>query len=298
MNSRLKELQSTDNTSKPEDTSTDNGSAFQEEQEDFMPEFFREVNPYKKKLQIIERNIKQINQLAQESLAAVGSRAQEISSSLNQIVEDTNLLATELRNYLKKMDQELQQDKQTNATELRIKKSVHKTLTVNFLKQMQDYRAAQERFDTVLKEVIKRRYITAKPNATEEEIENAIASKDTNIFANLILEDKRKKQAVDALNYIQSKHRDIIRLEESVQELFQLFTEVAVLVDYQGEIIDEIQKNVVDTANNVKKATEATAKAQKDQKKARKKKMWILALVGGIGAVAASGGTIGGVLAH
>ena len=58
----------------------------------------------------------------------------------------------------------------------------------------------------------------------------------------------------NAVSDIQAKYDAIKRLEQSVEELFELFQELAQLVQAQGEIIDNIEANLVETENYVEKA--------------------------------------------
>lgn len=47
----------------------------------------------------------------------------------------------------------------------------------------------------------------------------------------------------------QERHKDITRLETSIAELAQLFTDMAVLVESQGELLDQIEYTVSQSVN-------------------------------------------------
>jgi syntaxin 1B/2/3 len=85
------------------------------------------------------------------------------------------------------------------------------------------------------------------------------------------LEGQRHEQAKEALVYIESRHRDIMRLEQSIRELHQLFMDMAVLVEAQGELIDQIEYNVSQSVAYTKDAVVNLRKANELQKKSRKK---------------------------
>ena len=109
-----------------------------------------------------------------------------------------------------------------------------------------------------------------KPDATSEEIDAALESGNTQIFADQILDKKRHTAAKEALAYIENRHKDIIRLEQSIQELHQLFLDLAILVEAQGELIDQIEYNVSQAASYTKDAVKQLADANKYQKRSRK----------------------------
>ena len=53
---------------------------------------------------------------------------------------------------------------------------------------------------------------------------------------------------------IQNKYKDILRLEQNVNDLFELFQELAVLIQAQGEMLDNIEANLEDATDYVEKA--------------------------------------------
>ena len=53
---------------------------------------------------------------------------------------------------------------------------------------------------------------------------------------------------------IQNKYKDILRLEQNVNELFELFQELAVLIQAQGEMLDNIEANLEDANDYMEKA--------------------------------------------
>ena len=59
---------------------------------------------------------------------------------------------------------------------------------------------------------------------------------------------------IEELDRIKDKHQYILRLERSMTDLLQMFNEMAVLVESQGDMIDNIQMHV---QNTVKYAAEA-----------------------------------------
>lgn len=64
------------------------------------------------------------------------------------------------------------------------------------------------------------------------------------------MESEKNKRA---LADVQARHQDIMKLEESVRELRDLFIEMAVLVENQGTMIDRIEYNVQNAAEFVEK---------------------------------------------
>merc|ERR1712190_314776 len=75
---------------------------------------------------------------------------------------------------------------------------------------------------------------------------------------------------LDEVQRIQEKHRDIQRLEASIADLAQMFQEMAVLVDAQGEMLDAIEVHVHKTKGYTAKAEQQLIKTRKTQHNTQK----------------------------
>ena len=51
-------------------------------------------------------------------------------------------------------------------------------------------------------------------------------------------------QALDAMAEIQERHEAVKDLEKSLVDLYQIFLDMSVLVDAQGEMLDNIEQQV------------------------------------------------------
>jgi len=98
------------------------------------------------------------------------------------------------------------------------------------------------------------------------------------IFTQHILQGPGHAQARNALADIQERHRDITRLETSIQELHQLFLDMSVLVESQGELLDQIEYTVSQSVNYTGKAVDELRSANKYQKKVRKKMCCVICI--------------------
>jgi syntaxin 1B/2/3 len=89
-------------------------------------------------------------------------------------------------------------------------------------------------------------------------------------FEKELIGSKKQEEAQLALHYIDTRHRDILRIKQSVEEIHQLMLDMEILVNLQGELIDEIASNVNDALGATNTARKQLRKALKDQKKSRK----------------------------
>jgi capsid protein len=95
------------------------------------------------------------------------------------------------------------------------------------------------------RQVVQRRvYTVTGQHLPEEQIDQLIETGEAEtIFQKAILEQGRGR-VLDTLAEIQERNRAVKDLEASLLELHQIFLDMAVLVEAQGEMLDNIQKQV------------------------------------------------------
>ena len=69
---------------------------------------------------------------------------------------------------------------------------------------------------------------------------------------------------------LEQREQDINHLAIEIEQVSELFSDLAVLVSAQGDVIDNIQTNIENTNHNVERGTRHIVKANKYQMKKRK----------------------------
>uniref|UniRef100_A0A8D0HD05 Syntaxin 2 n=1 Tax=Sphenodon punctatus TaxID=8508 RepID=A0A8D0HD05_SPHPU len=167
------------------------------------------------------------------------------------------------------IEQSISQDENCNRTSsnIRIRKSQHSVLSCKFGEVMTEYSVTQTRFRERCKGQIKRQLEIGK-TTTDDELEEMLESGNPSIFTSNIISDSQITK--QALNEIESRHKDIMKLESSIRELHDMFIDMAMFVETQGEMIDNIERNVSSAVDYVEHAKEETKKAVKYQSRARR----------------------------
>jgi len=252
-----------------------------------MTAFFEEVSAVKKSMQTIKYNIKLIEQSHGECLTAISAEQQrECTDRLEGLMKETNGAAQAVRNKLKAMDLENKEFAKRNegASEARIRANMHGTMTRKFVDLMAEYQEIQTKYKHKYRDRVERQLRIVKPKATPDEIEQAVEGVSqvgaaSEIFQQQFLQGPGHAAARNALADIQERHKDITRLETSIQELHQLFMDMAVLVESQGELLDQIEYTVAQSVNYTGKAVEELRSATKYQKKVRKKMCCVIVVL-------------------
>lgn len=245
----------------------------------FMSDFFTHIDLIRKTIDDISELVDEVKRLHSTILAApqADDRTKE---ELEAKMAEIKKLANDVRQKLKKMEQEHEQS-QTSSTrtqaQIRIEQSQLFVLTQKFRDVMNDYNQVQLGYRQKCKERIQRQLEITGRSVTEGEVEEMLESGNPSVFTQGIMVETA--QAKQSLADIEARHGDIMKLEKSIKELHDMFIDMAALVQTQGEMIDRIEYNVVQSENFVKAASTDTKKAVKFQSAARRKLFIIIGII-------------------
>jgi len=254
MPDRLKDL---GNKSVQSDISIDMGDDTDESGAAFMPEFFEEVGQIKTLMSLIRRNIKLIqDEYNKQAWNANDTRKNEV---LEELLDSTNSAALQIRNKLKVMRAE--NDKLSGeSAQKRIRSNMHNILSKKFIALVQEYQALQNSYKEKFRERVQRQAEIVKPGVTRDEVDEMIAS-GGNYFADKMLADSKHLEAKNALLNIQEQQRDLKHLEKSIQELHQVFLDMAAIVeassDQVGKVETDVNRSLASAGQAVKHVTKA-----------------------------------------
>ncbi|XP_042870809.1 syntaxin-1A-like isoform X3 [Penaeus japonicus] len=257
----------------------------------YMDEFFNEVEEIREMIEKIQNNVEEVKKKHSEILSAP-QPDEKVKQELDDMMTDIKKTANRVRAKLKVIEQNIESEEQVSkaSADLRIKKTQHSTLSRKFVEVMTEYNRTQTDYRERCKGRIQRQLEITGRNTTSEELEDMLEQGNPAVFTQgIIMETQQAKQT---LADIEARHADIIKLENSIRELHDMFMDMAMLVESQGEMIDRIEYHVDQSVEYVGKAMEDTKKALKYQSKARKKKIMIMVCVAVLCVVLAS--TIGG----
>ncbi|XP_076364673.1 syntaxin-like isoform X8 [Tachypleus tridentatus] len=200
-----------------------------------------------------------------------------MKQELEYLMADIKKMANKVRTKLKMMEHKIEQDEQANTSsqaDLRIRKTQHTTLSRKFVEIMTDYNKTQTDYRERCKDRIQRQLEITGLTTTDDELEEMLESDNPAIFTQgIVIETQKAKQTLED---IEARHADIIKLERSIKELHDMFMDMAMLVESQGEMIDRIEYNVQQSVDYIDAAKRDTKKAVKYQSKSRRKKIIIL----------------------
>lgn len=283
-NDRLAELQQ--GSVVPANTPSSSSDADAAIYSSIMGPFFEDVELLKSAMALVRSNLQQIDRLHGERLTAISSERDRSSAErLDQLMTNTNQVVTSVRDRLKQMDEankEFAEDAK-HLSEARIRTTQHGSLTRSFIALVAKLQELQTTHKDRLRARNVRQYLMVNPEATAAEVDEAFSGEQAGaaaaVFTTQLMQGAGFAAARIALAEIEERHRDITRLEASLSELHQLFLDMAVLAEAQGELLEQIEYSVAQAALNTGGAVEELRIANQLQK-AKRRRMCCLVCVG------------------
>lgn len=140
--------------------------------------------------------------------------------------------------------------------------NIHKALVHEFMDLMEIFQNTQNKFNEKSRDIVKTQVLLINPQATEEDIERAIEE-----GPHMIFKSDRAKAAAESLRYVQTKSKEIQKIEQSMNEVHQLFVEVAFLVDQQSEVIDRIAFQIQNVKRDIEEGNQHLKNAKRIQRR-------------------------------
>ncbi|XP_058837976.1 syntaxin-1A isoform X3 [Topomyia yanbarensis] len=253
----------------------------------FMEEFFKDVEDIREMIDKIQANVEEVKKKHSAILSAPQSD-EKTKQELEDLMADIKKTANRVRGKLKAIEQNIEQEEQTNKSnaDLRIRKTQHSALSRKFVEVMTEYNRTQTDYRERCKGRIQRQLEITGRATTNEELEEMLEQGNSAVFTQgIIMETQQAKQT---LADIEARHADIIKLENSIRELHDMFMDMAMLVESQGDLVDRIEYHVEQSGNYVAQGHQDLVQASKYMSKARKKKIMILICLTVLGLIVAS----------
>lgn len=232
----------------------------------FLPELYRIVRTLRAELHNMQGLVGELKVTTTEKLHSIDGK--NVGQQIERTVDEINGIATKLRAQLDALGQGIPKIEQAADAGLgtldRIKFNIHASLMASFVRTMQEYQDIQNVYQESSKQLLATQIRLKNPNATDEEIKAKINSGDS---AQLQLASNKLDLANESYNYVVARHKEVLKLEKSLQEVHQLFVDMAALVDQQGEVIDRIAFRISNAKADVAAAKEELTEAYRIKKR-------------------------------
>lgn len=233
--------------------------------------------PIKQRLEKIQRNVTLVDDLKnKDRQASVPSVKKEIMAELDTIMSETTRDGAFIKNALDQIKEENSKF-DPNSAKTQMRTNLYQTHIRRFHQVMNSYNSASHEFKQHLQDTTRRQLGFVNTNLKPEEIEKIVES--GRPADDVIKQHLMSDPMLDIVNDVEERHADIMKLEQQVLEVYELFRDLATLVDLQQESLDVIEYRVANAKAYSEKAEIELITAEKYQTKARKRKCCLVILL-------------------
>ncbi|KAJ7478670.1 syntaxin [Mycena galericulata] len=235
--------------------------------------FLAEAASVQDSIGVFSANVTRISALHSRSLDALAEDAAAIKQQLDALIAETMALSNELKDRLKRLQAAvLPGARRRQEKEMRQNRVTF--LRTKFTEALQTYRQVEQEFQSKSRQRVERQYRIVKPDATQEEITEAIAGGQDQVFTQALTSSTHYADSRSAYREVQSRAQDLKKMEQTLEELAVLFSDMAVLVEQQDETILAIENTAADVEDNAEAGLKEVTIAVKIARNLRKKR-WI-----------------------
>ncbi|KAE9585609.1 hypothetical protein Lal_00010342 [Lupinus albus] len=226
------------------------------------------------KLSVLLQNLKEANEESKAVTRASAMKA--IKKRMEKDIDEVGKIAYGVKTRIEAISRDNLNNRKNPGCEKgtgidRARMNMTNALTKRFKDLMTEFQTLRQRIQDEYREVVERRVITVTGTRPDDEtIDHLIETGNSEqIFQQAILETGRG-QVVSTVEEIQERHDAVKEIEKKLLDLHQVYLDMAVLIDAQGEILDNIESQVNNAVDHVQRGTTALQTAKKLQKSSRK----------------------------
>ncbi|KAG9454148.1 hypothetical protein H6P81_007052 [Aristolochia fimbriata] len=242
-----------------------------------MEAYFKKVEETDQQIDKLSKPFQRLQEANEESKSVTKASAMKgIKQKMQKDVDEVGKIARIIRAKLEEIDKDNLTNRQkpgcgkgTGVDRSRMATTI--ALKKKFKDRMTDFQVLRETLQEEYRAVVKRRVFTVTGVRPDEEmIENLIETGNSEQIFNKAIQEMGRGQVLDALQEIQERHDTVKEIEGKLLDLHQVFMDMAVLVEAQGDVLDNIETQVMNTVDHVQSGTDALQTAKSLQRKSRK----------------------------
>ncbi|KAM3254993.1 hypothetical protein ACQJBY_048424 [Aegilops geniculata] len=239
--------------------------------------FYEQVREIDKLLETLTKLLKDLQNSNEESkVVTKASAMKDIKRRMEKDVNEVTKVARLTKSKLQQLNKENLANREKpnfhkGSSVDRSRTSVTITLTTRLRERISEFQTLREAIQTEYREVVERRVFTVTgEHADEETIDKLIETGDSEQIFQRAIQEQGRGRVLDTLQEIQERHDTVKEIETKLLELQQIFLDLSVLVEAQGEILNNIEVQVTGAVEHVQTGTNLLQKARVLQKNTRK----------------------------
>ena len=178
------------------------------------------------------------------------AQVHELREKMQQDANTISKEAEQIKSYLKQLDAEnaaamKKKGQGKGSASERTRTAVTGALKKKLKESMDEFQELRERLMADYRETVERRvYTVTGEHATEEQIDHMIDEGEGEMIFQKAIMEQGRGYVMDTVAELRERRDAVLELEKSLLELHQVFLDMAVLVEAQGQMIDNIENQV------------------------------------------------------
>ena len=239
-----------------------------------LDEFLTQVDESKHLILRIREKTREMRKI-QSAIISAPKIEKELKEEEKKVEEIIKKDCKRVNDFLREIDTSIKEKKvtpQTNSVEMRIKKVQLLSISTQLSQVMKVYSEAQSEYKEKCRAKILRQTAIAGKSVCSEEVERRVETGELIGFSHGICVQDHLVLGHTVLQ-LSEQQQELKRLEDSLQDVHEMFTDIMMLVMDQEDLIDHIESVVEDSYEFVEKSVDSTKRAFVYQSRARRKKL-------------------------
>ncbi|PON36670.1 t-SNARE [Parasponia andersonii] len=239
--------------------------------------FLQEAEKVKQEMASLREILEKLHQANEESKSLHKSNAlKSLRDRINADIVAVLKKARAIRSQLEEMDRANAANKRLSGQKegtpiYRTRIAVTSGLRKKLKELMMDFQGLRQRMMAEYKETVGRRYFTVTGETPGDDvIEKIISEGGDQQFLERAIQEHGRGKVLETVVEIQDRHESAKEIERSLLELHQVFLDMAVMVEAQGDQMDDIEHHVMNAAHYVKDGSKQLQSAKEYQRGSRK----------------------------
>lgn len=242
-----------------------------------LENFFKQVQEIEKQYDKLNKLLRKLQDAHEESKAVTKAASMKaIKQRMEKDIDEVGKIARSVKSKIEELDRDNLSNRQKPGCGKGTGVDRSRTATTVALKKklkdkMSEFQTLRQNIQQEYREVVERRVFTVTgTRADEETIERLIETGDSEQIFQKAIQEQGRGQIMDTLAEIQERHDAVRDVEKKLLDLQQVFLDMAVLVEAQGDMLDNIESQVSSAVDHVQSGNTALQRAKSLQKSSRK----------------------------
>ncbi|PWA37195.1 Syntaxin/epimorphin, conserved site-containing protein [Artemisia annua] len=241
-----------------------------------LTSFLQEAELVKQEMNNIRDTLTALQTLNQESKTLHNPDALKLNRTrINSNVVSVLKKAKSIKARLEEMDRANAESRRLSGCRMgtpvdRTRSAVANGLRKKLKELMMEFQNLRQKMMSEYKETVGRRYFTVTGEQADDEVIDKIINQGGEEYLSKAIQEHGRGKVLETVVEIQDRYDAAKEIETSLLELHQVFLDMAVMVEAQGEKMDDIEHHVMNAAHYVNDGTKNLKTAKGYQRSSRK----------------------------